>query len=809
MSSVTRPNSGSATLNSIGDPSFTINETQTVQVLLQRTPYSAQGDGIAHNATTDFQIFQNSTSTVMLYGSIGYESENPGKTFTVTLGPGTYYLTTAADFREAYISATVSYYTVSNRPIEGKASGGLRVASMTTMPLAGTPLYREFKYTNVQGFSTGVAPSNSYQQAPFEEINYSSTAGDFIHKNYPVYSSYVAEAPATSLPHYYTSVLEKQIGGTDTLFTRHQFKAFDYPGMGTAPTKVTQYRKSGTGTLMPATVKSYEYVQVADTLFRKMKAFQTMQVTPNGGGMWTGPTETHDYTADFVQLGWKYLKSTRDVVYEGTDSLVTVTNNSYDGNRNLAYTSTTGSTGEVSTSRMKYPESYDGDFAFMTNNHIVSPVIELQSWNKLGTDSVLVAATLSEYSTTLYKPVKQYLLTNQGITSLNNESKTGALYNNFMSDSRYEERASYTYNGTGRLTSQQLTGGPPTSYQWGYAAIVPYGYTSGGQLNYPIAEVRNALPTEFYTENFEEHGSATAGTANTGDKYYSGDFYVNWSIPNARSYVISFSYRSAGKWHYKTQAYTGATTLTDGDAIDDVAIYPADAQLSSLTYFDGIGNRSMIDAKGLKMDYEYDKLNRLLNIRDQNGDIVKNYRYNYGNANGFYYNMAQTASYTKNNCSSGLMGTTVAYTIPANTFSSTTSQAAADALAVAALASGGQAYANANGICTSGVAVSFVNDSFAPFDGAITQLQVKDSAGNVLYTFNQSQVIAGFSIPQGTYTLSFTITVPSAGSGWSVCSISSTSGYTEFYSIPSQTIYNVSGVVLTASTATIYLGSAF
>ncbi|RYG58884.1 MAG: hypothetical protein EON60_12060 [Alphaproteobacteria bacterium] len=193
-------------------------------------------------------------------------------------------------------------------------------------------------------------------------------------------------------------------------------------------------------------------------------------------------------------------------------------------------------------------------------------------------------------------------------------------------------------------------------------------------------------------------------------------------------------------------------------------------------------------------------------ISNRNGDLLKNYTYNQGTANTYYYNTAKTGTFTKNNCSSGLMGSTVSYTVPANSFGSTTSQAAADALAMAALTAHGQAHANATGVCTAGVAISYQNDTFAPFDGYISQLQVKNESGTVLYTFNEAQLTAGVSIPQGTYTLSFIIPVGTSGHSWGTCSIVSASGYNEFYGIGAP-VYNISGVVMTASTALIYLNS--
>jgi hypothetical protein len=65
-----------------------------------------------------------------------------------------------------------------------------------------------------------------------------------------------------------------------------------------------------------------------------------------------------------------------------------------------------------------------------------------------------------------------------------------------------------------------------------------------------------------------------------------------------------------------------------------------------------------------------------------------------------YYNVAASATATKNSCGTGYTGSKVTYTVAANKYSSTVSQAAANSLALADLTANKQAYANANGTCT-------------------------------------------------------------------------------------------------------------
>lgn len=783
-----------------GGGTFTLSAAATVNFHVVRTPYIEQADGFSRNETNDFVVYGSAGE--VFSGRIGLESENGGKSYSITLGAGNYTLSLTADVRESAMTVTYGYGIPSTRPKPGINAGGIRLQSMVTHPQAGPPLTRVYDYRDTKGFSSGVSPIAAYDMKEFHDIYVPNGAVPKDDYSF-IISSFIGDAPSTELPHYYSTVLEKQIAAGDTLFTRHDFEAYPGSFAGNGPKKITQYRRNGSGQLVPASIKTFSYANVLDTVFTYLKPYQTMQVHLQGG-YWGYDLTEHAYDISQDYGVWKYLSSTREVVYEGTDSLVTIVNNSYDANRNLYRSTNSNANGEINISRMKYPQSYSGGFSTMLDAHVLSPLIEQQQWNSNGTDSVLVSGSLISYSPITFKPLSRYTLDVKNLNSLNNESKTGVLYDNFLSDSRYQERVSYSYDAKGRLVSQQLVGGVPVSYKWGYAANT-YPATNTGEMNYPIAEAKNALPSEIYLENFEEHVSGTTGSAHSGDKYFNGDYYLNWAIPNGRSYVVSFFYLSGGKWQYKRQAYTGAVSLIDGDGIDDVAIYPSDAQLSSITYLQGTGNQATIDTKGNVAFYEYDELNRLVNIKDQNGDIVKNYVYNHGTANEMYYNTVKSGMFTKNDCSSGI-GSVVPFSIPANSYSSTSSQAAADALAIAALATNGQANANATGVCTTGVTISYLNDTFAPFDGYISQLQVKNASGTVLYTFNEAQLTAGVTIPQGTYTLSFVIPAGTSGYSWGMCTIFSASGYNEFYGIGAP-VYNISGVVLTASTATISLYS--
>lgn len=82
---------------------------------------------------------------------------------------------------------------------------------------------------------------------------------------------------------------------------------------------------------------------------------------------------------------------------------------------------------------------------------------------------------------------------------------------------------------------------------------------------------------------------------------------------------------------------------------------------------------------------------------------IDNNGQNYANTNGkcTFYSIAKNGSFTKNDCTSGTIGSNVSYSQSAGIVTSTISQADANANGLTKFYADGQAYANANGICNS------------------------------------------------------------------------------------------------------------
>lgn len=157
-------------------------------------------------------------------------------------------------------------------------------------------------------------------------------------------------------------------------------------------------------------------------------------------------------------------------------------------------------------------------------------------------------------------------------------------------------------------------------------AHMTYIWDYGKQL--PVAKISNAAANEVYYNSFEESGGTTDNNAKTGSKSYSGNYAVSFSIPNSKSYTITYWAWNGSAWIYHEASYTGSTTLT-GTKIDEVRIFPSDAKMITFTFEPLLGMTSQCDVRNQVTYYEYDTMGRLKMIRDADRKILKLFDYKY------------------------------------------------------------------------------------------------------------------------------------------------------------------------------------
>ena len=264
------------------------------------------------------------------------------------------------------------------------------------------------------------------------------------------------------------------------------------------------------------------------------------------------------------------------------------------------------------------------------------------------------------------------------------------------------------------------------------------------------------------------------------------------------------------------------------------------AQVFTYTLSPLFGITSNTDPSGRVISYEYDAFNRLGLIRDEIGKVIKKNRYSYlsypsgtvdtssqweptgltrcvkngANQNtgsqeieerdinmsspsynhtrwvsagqnlsacplpSVFYNVERTQYVTRNNCSTGYTGSSVAYTVPAGKYSSAISQADADLKAQNEITVNGQNYANTNAVCSA--VCSFVaanskytivsNDVFDMGNYILFNISFYATSGTVYW--DESNNIAnlnGFCKP----STSRTINVTENGTDWKLTMSSS------------------------------------
>jgi len=268
---------------------------------------------------------------------------------------------------------------------------------------------------------------------------------------------------------------------------------------------------------------------------------------------------------------------------------------------------------------------------------------------------------------------------------------------------------------------------------------------------YKVSEKKNAADTlrkNYEVVSFDNRGNPleVKGRENERKSYvwgYHGQFPV--AIIDNASY--SEVLNAIGQPVISSLDQVGVSQASVHAAMNTLRSHPNmnNAHVTSFSYEPLVGMTSQTDAKGMSTYYEYDTFGRLENVKDQNGDIVKNYKYNYADGTVLparavtYYNSVLNQVFTKS-CPSG--GVAVTYTVEVGKYTSTQSQAAADALAQADASANGQAYANANGSCsTPQPGGSYPNEAFT-----ITRTKNNCSTG-------QGSSVS-YPVPAGTYTSS-------------------------------------------------------
>jgi len=308
--------------------------------------------------------------------------------------------------------------------------------------------------------------------------------------------------------------------------------------------------------------------------------------------------------------GFDKLQQKVTTTYDGGTPVVKTENYFYEKTpalHQLTRTQTINSKQDILEQKILYPiDSASTDvYNQMLMRHIVDPPI-VQSTYK---NSVFLQSANTNYAQWTNGDI---------IAPLRNSLKIGPA-------APFAKVVYSAYDNKGNILSALRPGGAAVSVQWGY------------NQTYPVAQVVNAKSNDIFFENFEDgNGNSPINNAKSGHYSYSGNFSKTINNLDNGAYTLSYWQGSGLNWSFQTSTVsvaggTYSIAINSGSYIDDIRFFPASAQATTYTYDSMVGITSITDPRNQSIYYEYDGLQRLVSIRDQDRNIIKTIAYNYAN----------------------------------------------------------------------------------------------------------------------------------------------------------------------------------
>lgn len=562
--------------------------------------------------------------------------------------------------------------------ISGTA-GGLRVTKITEVSNAGAEIVKNYYYVhNYQaGADPGTLPSSGILDAlpkyQFDITNAVDLTGSSF--NYSLFCSnpIIPLSHTSSGQHVgYSEVVEKRSDGAYTIykFTNHDNGYGDDDAVNSwnranvpyiprsirdfergRPLEKTVYDKNGN----PIRSEVYEYDRLnAGINPARCIEESVMNICPNVGGRgFVSRSAYYQYDYPFV------MKRLTTKTYEsGSSSRYLATVQDFTYQNRLAKTSITtdSKNGQLKTEKFYPWERSEAVYTSMVQKNMLDfPVQENSSRG-----GQLINTSWNEYNT----------WGNGGIYLADEKQQTAGGPVQLM-------RQVDQYDVSGNIIQQTPRNGLRESYIWGY------------NRKFPIAQVTNASAGEIFHTSFEEGtGWDSYMTAYDNTRSHSGSYsgridkpssgeqvsmganwlnvtlsgptkykYSGWAYSNGPSvdlflfmkragetgyfsYVDATSTTVTGSWVYLEKEFTVPADVTQlnirvdnngGGSVwfDDIRLCPSAAQMTTYTYEPLIGMTSSSDVNNKVTYYEYDGFQRLLRIRDDHSNILKQFEYKY------------------------------------------------------------------------------------------------------------------------------------------------------------------------------------
>lgn len=740
---ITADISGEGIHNTLTDTvTFHIGEPQDVELFVSCVNNTGSGE-LPH---------QNKGSVTLTSGSFIYSDFfNPGHDTTITMhlsDTGRYFLMYSAAGEKVSLTTRISYNVMRARR-HNVPYGGVRLKSVLTGNRGERPMLTTYYYghpdsLNVSSLVEGPLPN--YMSQMLMQYKCGSEGGFYSCNTTYLYSNSINSlADYQSSLASYTDVVESHGpsfyigGGTHTAY----YATADGPGEVLYGQEFANATKTNFSNALNGKVKEENIYKLNPSGNRQLVNKKIYNYTLDARGenavfgyvasARRGPLNTmynpsaldstdYSYVAgspyrvvDLVMNGldlmryrvladWVYLDSLTEINYpDHTDApTLAVTSGTKFYYNNSVYaqvsaTETRNSKQQLVRSEFGYPYDFSGQAVYdsMTARNIISPVVTTKTITA-GITTTEVRSNFANWGGGVFAPA-----------SLERSNNGGGFYN---------EGTFENYDAAGNLTQFVPRSGLRSSVLWGY------------DYTYPVAEIKGS--------------SFSTATAALGVSYAQLQDLDGWGLRNELNKLRSIGNTQATTYEYKP--ITGVASITDlnnrrstyeYDAFDRL-IHIRDNDSNIVKKFeysyagpDPVFLPSMFynTAKSQQVYCQCDTgfksgtpqnytvpAGKYFSLVSQaaadsiaSADVTQNAQ-SYANSRGdchidvshVFYNVAKSGNFTKNNCASGGTGSTVTFTVAAGTYSTTANQHTADTLAIMAVASQGQAYANANGTCT-------------------------------------------------------------------------------------------------------------
>ncbi|MBL7750947.1 MAG: hypothetical protein JNN29_06175 [Chitinophagaceae bacterium] len=333
---------------------------------------------------------------------------------------------------------------------------------------------------------------------------------------------------------------------------------------------------------------------------------------------------------------------------------------------------TSDSKNEQVVTKFRYPlqyattmDEFGQGITQLKGKNVLSPVVEKYQYiqDQAGNNKRYLEGVLNKFHPD--KPlVKQsyYFQPSSTQTSFVESNTTNGF---FAYDPSYKSELNFNlYDSYGNIQEQLEQGNMKEAYIWDYqnsfpvakatnAALSEIAYTSfeadgKGQWTYNQAHVKQNEKGITGRKYFEipQNDKIISGTMNT-TKKFKLTFWAKYGVPMIYRYIGTGTSTetitptelltiNGWKYYEVTLENTGKVELFKYSyqptvLVDELRLFPADAQMVTYTFDPLYGMTSQTDPNNRTVYYEYDSLQRLVIVRDQFGNVVKTYEYNYKN----------------------------------------------------------------------------------------------------------------------------------------------------------------------------------